>query len=169
MSIENKGVSLRTKLNGLTVVTVVGLCILVAIVLLGEKAQLLTDRKDKIRNLVEVAQATISVFEKQAKEGKVSVEDAKRLAINAVRGMRYDTSEYFWINDLKAVIVMHPIKPELDGKDLADFKDKNGKLIFTEFAKIAKEQGGGFIDYVWPKPGLEAAVPKISYVKRVDG
>jgi methyl-accepting chemotaxis protein len=169
MSIEFKGASLRTKLNGLTVITIVGLCILVAIVLLGEKKQLLADREIKIRNLVEVAQATISGYEKQAKEGKLSVEEAKRLAIEAVRGMRYDKVEYFWINDLKAVIVMHPIKPELDGKDLSDFKDKNGKLIFVEFAKIAKEQGGGFVDYVWPKPGSDAAVPKISYVMGVEG
>ena len=169
MSIEYKGASLRTKLNGLTVITIVGLCILVAIVLLGEKKQLLADREIKIRNLVEVAQATISGYEKQAKEGKLSVEEAKRLAIEAVRGMRYDKVEYFWINDLKAVIVMHPIKPELDGKDLSDFKDKNGKLIFVEFAKIAKEQGGGFVDYVWPKPGSDAAVPKISYVMGVEG
>ena len=169
MSIDYKGASLRTKLNGLTVITIVGLCILVVIVLMGEKSQLLADRKNKIRNLVEVAQATISGYEKQAKEGKLSVEEAKRLAIDAVRGMRYDKVEYFWINDLKAVIVMHPIKPELDGKDLSEFKDKNGKLIFVEFAKIAKDQGGGFVDYVWPKPGSEAAVPKISYVMGVEG
>ncbi|SBT05100.1 Chemotaxis sensory transducer [Candidatus Propionivibrio aalborgensis] len=169
MSIDYKGASLRTKLNGLTVITIVGLCILVVIVLMGEKGQLLADRKNKIRNLVEVAQATISGYEKQAKEGKLSVEEAKRLAIDAVRGMRYDKVEYFWINDLKAVIVMHPIKPELDGKDLSEFKDKNGKLIFVEFAKIAKDQGGGFVDYVWPKPGSEAAVPKISYVMGVEG
>ncbi|MBK7564215.1 MAG: methyl-accepting chemotaxis protein [Propionivibrio sp.] len=166
---DYKGASLRTKLNGLTVITIVGLCILVVIVLMGEKSQLLADRKNKIRNLVEVAQATISGYEKQAKEGKLSVEEAKRLAIDAVRGMRYDKVEYFWINDLKAVIVMHPIKPELDGKDLSEFKDKNGKLIFVEFAKIAKDQGGGFVDYVWPKPGSEAAVPKISYVMGVEG
>ena len=169
MSIDYKGASLRTKLNGLTVITIVGLCILVVIVLMGEKSQLLADRQDKIRNLVEVAQATISGYEKQAKEGKLSVEEAKRLAIEAVRGMRYDKVEYFWINDLKAAIVMHPIKPELDGKDLSEFKDKNGKLIFVEFAKTAKEQGGGFVDYVWPKPGSEAAVPKISYVMSVEG
>ena len=60
---------------------------------------------------------------------------------------------------------MHPIKPELDGKDLSQFNDKNGKVIFVEFSKVAREQGSGFVDYVWPKPGLEEAVPKISYVK----
>ncbi|MFZ4535901.1 methyl-accepting chemotaxis protein [Propionivibrio sp.] len=164
MSIENK-MSLRSKLNGLTAITVVGLCLLATIVLIGDKNQLLTDRKEKIRSLVEVAYATVSVYEKQAKEGKISVDEAKKLAIEAVRGMRYDKSEYFWINDPKAIMVMHPIKPELDGKDLSQSKDKNGKYIFAEFSKVAKEHGAGYVDYVWPKPGFDEAVPKISYVK----
>ena len=82
-----------------------------------------------------------------------------------VRNMRYDNTEYFWINDLNAVIVMHPIKPELDGKDLSQFKDKNGKPIFVEFSNVVKAKGSGFVDYVWPKPGFKEEVPKISYVK----
>jgi len=163
MSIKN--MSLRNRLIGLTVMTVLGLCLLAAIVLIGEKNQLLADRKDKIRSLVEVAHATASFYEKQAKAGVMSVDEAKKMAIDAVRGMRYDKTEYFWINDFNSVIVMHPIKPELDGKDLSQFKDKNGKVIFVEFSKVAREQGSGFVDYVWPKPGLEEAVPKISYVK----
>jgi len=159
------GISLRTKLNGLTIVAIVGLCILSAIILMGQRNQLLEDRQEKIRNLVEVAQATVSLYEKQAADGKLSVDDAKKLAIEAVRNMRYDKTEYFWINDLNAVIVMHPIKPELDGKDLSQFKDKNGKAIFTEFATMVKKNGAGFVDYVWPKPGFKEEVPKISYVK----
>ena len=164
MSIANK-MSLRARLNGLTVITIVGLCLLATVILLGERNQLLNDRKEKIRNLVEVAQTTVTLYEKQAKDGKISVEDAKKLAIEAVRNMRYDKSEYFWINDPKAVIVMHPIKPELDGKDLSEFKDKNGKRIFSEFSLMVKTNGAGFVDYVWPKPGFKEEVPKISYVK----
>ena len=58
--------TLSARLNRLIVLTVIGLCILVAIVLLGEKNQLLLDRKETIRNLVEVAQTTVSNYEKQA-------------------------------------------------------------------------------------------------------
>ena len=39
-------------------------------------------------------------------------------------------------------MVMHPIKPELDGKDLSSFADPNGKKIFVEFAKIGQAGGG---------------------------
>jgi methyl-accepting chemotaxis protein len=160
---------LRTKLNGLTAIAVVTLCILGAIVLIGEKDQILADRMEKVRSLVETAQSTVAAYEKQAKDSKIGVDEAKKLAIEAVRNMRYDKTEYFWTNDLNAVMVMHPIKPELDGQDLTKFKDKNGKAIFVEFSNVVKAKGAGFVDYVWPKPGLSEEVPKISYVKGSGG
>jgi len=82
-----------------------------------------------------------------------------------VEGTRYGENGYFWINDLDAVIVMHPIKPQLDGKDLYNYKDKGGKQIFKEFAAVAKANKEGFVDYVWPKPGFEKPQPKVSFVK----
>ncbi len=157
--------SLRSKLKGLTAVTVVGLCLLSAIVLIGERNQLLSDRQDKVRNLVEVAQSTVSMYEKLASSGTLSQDEARKQAAEAVRSMRYDETEYFWINDTGAVIIMHPIRPELEGKDLSDFKDKNGKRIFAEFSSVVKAKGAGFVEYVWPKPGFKEEVPKISYVK----
>jgi diguanylate cyclase (GGDEF)-like protein/PAS domain S-box-containing protein len=79
--------------------------------------------------------------------------------------MRYDGSEYFWINDLQPRMVMHPVMPELDGKDLSDFTDPNGKRLFVEFVDTVRKSGAGFVEYLWPKPGLTQPVPKISYVK----
>ncbi len=82
-----------------------------------------------------------------------------------VEGTRYGKSGYFWINDTNAVIVMHPIKPALNGKELGQFKDKGGKRIFHESARVGKEKGEGFVDYIWPKPGFDKPQPKVSYVK----
>jgi methyl-accepting chemotaxis protein len=65
-------------------------------------------------------------------------------------------------------MVMHPIKPELDGKDLSGFADPSGKKLFVAFVDVAKSSGSGFVDYLWPKPGLDKPVPKISYVKRFE-
>ena len=156
--------SLRSKLNGLTVLTIFGLCLLATVVLISEKTQLLNDRQEKVRSLVEVAHTTVTHFERQAREGKLGTDEAKRLAADALRSMRYDKTEYFWINDPNAVIIMHPIRPELEGKDLSQFADKNGKRIFSEFSTTVKSKGAGFVDYVWPKPGQDEPVPKISYV-----
>jgi len=82
-----------------------------------------------------------------------------------IQEARYGEHGYFWINDLEAKMIMHPIQPSLDGKDLFNWKDKNGKKIFQEFAKIANEDERGFVEYVWPKPGFETPQPKISYVR----
>jgi methyl-accepting chemotaxis protein len=162
---SGQGMTLRGKLIAMTLGTITALIILFAVLLINGKSQMLGDRQDKVRNLVEVAHATVAHYEQEARAGKMSVEDAKKGAINAVKSMRYDKVEYFWINDLNDLMVMHPIKPELDGKKLDQLKDKNGKFLFAEFNKVVKAQGSGFVDYLWPKPGNEEGVPKISFVQ----
>ncbi len=78
-----------------------------------------------------------------------------------------DGQGYIWIQDLNAVVLMHPIKPSLDGKDMSGFADKNGTLLFLNFSEICEEKGAGWVPYVWPKPGQEGTSPKISYVVSV--
>jgi len=161
----SSGTSLRTKLLGLSVTTVVALALLFVVTLANDKQQMMTDRQEKIRNLVEVAHATIVHFEKQARDGRMPVDDAKKAAMNAVREMRYDKTEYFWINDFSPTTLMHPVRPELEGKAMNEVKDPTGKVLFVEFVKVVKASGAGYVDYLWPKPGSNAPVPKISYVK----
>ena len=156
--------TLRGKLTAMTLATIAALIVLFVALLINSKSQMLGDRQDKVRNLVEVAQGTVAHFESEARAGRLTEADAKKTAIDAVRALRYDQGEYFWINDLNDVMIMHPIKPELDGKKLDQIKDKNGKFLFLEFNKVVNTQGSGFVDYLWPKPGAEEGVPKISYV-----
>ena len=157
--------TLRAKLTWMTIVTVATLCALFIALLSFQKNQLMSDRQDKLRTLVESASGVVAHFEQDARTGKRTVEEAKIAAMGALRDMRYDKNEYFWINDLSDMMVMHPVKPEMDGKKLDQLKDKNGKLLFMEFNKVVKEKGAGFVDYVWPKPGSDIAVGKLSYVQ----
>ena len=78
---------------------------------------------------------------------------------------------YIWINDLKGVMIMHPVMAQLEGKDQIGWQDSHGKLIFVEFNKVAKEKGSGWVDYWWPKPGESKPSHKISFVKlcKIDG
>ncbi|WP_216658201.1 methyl-accepting chemotaxis protein [Arcobacter acticola] len=93
-------------------------------------------------------------------------EDALKQRLKSiVDATRYGDSGYFWVNDTNAVMVIHPIKPALNGKDLSAFKDDAGKQIFSEFAALAKKNGEGFVDYVWAKPGFEKPQPKVSFIK----
>jgi methyl-accepting chemotaxis protein len=156
--------SLRGKLTAMTLATIAALAVLFTVLLINGKSQMMADRQVKVRNLVEVAHTTAAFYEKEAKEGRMTMDEAKKGAIGAIRNMRYDKVEYFWINNLEDLMVMHPIKPELEGKKLDQLKDKNGKFLFLEFNKVVTSQGAGFVDYLWPKPGAEEGVQKISYV-----
>ncbi len=108
-----------------------------------------------------------SILEAEYEKSKNTLsEDALKQKLKLIiDASRYGNNGYFWVNDTNAVIVLHPIKPELNGKDMVEYKDKGGKQIFKEFASVAKSNGEGFVDYVWPKPGFEAPQLKVSYVK----
>ncbi len=79
-----------------------------------------------------------------------------------------DGAGYIWIQDLNSVVLMHPIKPSLDGKDMSGFADKDGTLLFLNFSEICEEKGSGWVPYVWPHPTRgDGTFPKISYVQAV--
>ena len=71
---------------------------------------------------------------------------------------------YVWVHNLDGLMVMHPIKPSLDGKGLLDMRDPNGVYLFAAMNEVAEESGAGWVPYAWPKPGEESSSPKVSYV-----
>src|SRR5690606_23629972 len=109
--------------------------------------------------------ALAAAYHAQAESGAMTVQEAQRAALAAIGAMRYNESDYFWVNDMHPVMVMHPINPKLDGQDLSDYKDPDGFHLFNEFVKAVQAEGAGFVPYLWPKPGHELPVPKESYVK----
>ncbi|QHE78020.1 methyl-accepting chemotaxis protein [Hydrogenophaga sp. PBL-H3] len=157
------GVSKR--LGILVASAVAGLAVLLAIFLISEKNLILEERQNGVRQTVETAHGLAVHFHGLAKQGKMTDEQARGLALDAIRSLRYSGAEYFWINDMQPVMVMHPIKPELEGKDLSGNKDPTGKHLFVEFVNTVKQSGAGYVSYMWPKPGSEAPVQKVSYVK----
>src|SRR5512138_1277330 len=134
-------------------------------VLAALRREMLDDRQVKTRHLVEVAQGIIADYGDQVAAGKLSEVDGKAAALRALGKLRYGGTEYFWVNDMRPNVVMHPIKKELDGKDVSDYRDPNGKALFVAFVETVRREGEGFVDYMWPKPGHVEPVPKISYVK----
>jgi methyl-accepting chemotaxis protein len=126
---------------------------------------LMDEKSTQTKNLVESAHSIINSYYLQYQAGDISEQQAKVLAMNSVKQMRYDNENYFWINDLLPKMIMHPIKPALNGKDLSQVKDANGKYLFVAFAKMVSQQGAGNVDYLWAKPGHQDPVAKISYVK----
>jgi signal transduction histidine kinase/CheY-like chemotaxis protein len=71
---------------------------------------------------------------------------------------------YFWINDMNATMVMHPINHELNGKNLWNYKDPNGVTLFQNFIKICRKDGSAIVRYQWVNPENGKVEDKISYV-----
>ncbi len=157
--------SVARRLALLTAICLVGISLLVTLLLTSEREIVMQERQLGVQQAVESAHTLVAHYQAQAQAGLISNEAAQQAALAAVKAMRYSGSEYFWINDMQPRMVMHPIKPELDGKDLSDNKDPSGKHLFVEFAAIVKAQGSGFVWYLWPKPGSEQPVQKVSFVK----
>ncbi|MBP1882202.1 methyl-accepting chemotaxis protein [Sinorhizobium mexicanum] len=126
--------------------------------------KLVAERKAMLAAMNENAVTVFEAYYKQETAGTLSREEAQKRALEAVKAMRYQDSGYFWVNDMHPTMVMHPIKPELDGTDLTANKDPNGKHLFVEFVKTVQAQGKGFVDYYWPKPGADEPVLKYSHV-----
>ncbi len=126
-----------------------------------------TSLQIKTRNLVESAASLIEHFVTLSSQGKMPPEAAQEAAKAAVRALRYDGKEYFWINDLGPVMVMHPLNADLEGTNLSSIKDPDGVHLFNEMVKVAQAQGGGFVSYKWAKPGVTGEYAKLSYVKAV--
>jgi methyl-accepting chemotaxis protein len=127
------------------------------------REELLALKKEYLKSEV---QTVMSILEAVEREPGLSLQNRQQKASGLVKALRYgpENKDYFWINDLHPTMIMHPYKPEMDGKDLSDNKDPNGKYLFVEFARAAKEKGEGFVDYLWPKYGADKPQPKLSFV-----
>ena len=156
--------SIAARLVVMVVVLALGLGALTVVAALQAQSRLLEDRKATTQAVVESALGTVTYFGGEQEAGRLSESEAQAAAIDAVRAMRYDGEEYFWINDMGPTMVMHPMKPELDGTDLSAMVDPDGTTLFVEFVRVVREQGAGFVAYQWPKPGADAPQPKVSYV-----
>ncbi len=133
--------------------------------LMHQADESLKARQDSTRQHVEIAHGIVAWAHAQETSGRMDRAQAQQLARGAIAALRYEGNEYFWINDMHPRVVMHPIKPELDGKDVSDMKDPNGLPLFKAFVAKVRDSGKGFVAYQWPKPGSSAPVDKISYVQ----
>jgi methyl-accepting chemotaxis protein len=133
--------------------------------------RMLDIKRENIKHIIDVNITFLESLEIEVKENKITREEAKRRAYNAIKAMRYgsDKKDYIWINDFEPKIIMHPIRKELEGKNVSDFKDSNGLFIYQEIVKICQKNGDGYVDYQWPsKTDKEKIVEKISYVKSFE-
>jgi methyl-accepting chemotaxis protein len=162
-----KDLKMLTKIFGLVSTSVIPLILIILFYLIPVVRQAHYDEKAiATRKTVDVVIGILQEYKAKASNNIITTAEAQKEALEAIKHLRYDGKEYFWINDFEPKMIMHPMKPEMDGKNIANQKDPNGINIFQEMVKVCNEKGEGKVQYMWPKPGSDKPQPKISYVKK---
>jgi PAS domain S-box-containing protein len=164
---QNAEMNLQSKFGLTVAVAAFGLLTLSGFWLHSERSHLLTLKEEQARNLVNIPYAIVVQQHRLEDQGRISRAEAQRRVIELLKEVRCDDGNYFWIDDMHPTMVMHPIQSRLDGTDLTNYKDPQGKALFVDAVATVREHGQGFIRYRWPRPGREkeGAVPKISFVR----
>ncbi|RJK96069.1 methyl-accepting chemotaxis protein [Vallicoccus soli] len=157
-------VRIRTRLTALVVVAALGLLALTGLAALQLSGSTMEGRKAATRSVVETALGVVESYAAREQAGELTREQAQAGALDTLRTLRYAGEEYFWVNDDGPTMLMHPVKPELDGTDVSGLEDPDGVAVFVEFVRTVQADGAGFVEYQWPKPGEEQPQPKVSYV-----
>ncbi|HEX7682172.1 MAG TPA: methyl-accepting chemotaxis protein [Trinickia sp.] len=125
------------------------------------------ERKADLVNSAQIGLSIVKEYEALARAGKMTESEAKKEALDRLRGVRYGSDGYFLVLDTDARMVMHPMKPKTVGSDLSKVTDADGRHHYVAFVKTATgPQSAGFVDYVFPHPHVSPpkAVPKLGYV-----
>lgn len=132
------------------------------------RENIMKEKREMIKELTNTAWSILVKYENDEKTGLISREVAQKTAVSRIQYLRYgeENKDYYWITDLTPKMIMHPFRTDLNGKDLNNFEDLQGKKLFVEAVKVVKNEEHGYIDYMWQwKDDSTKIVPKLSYVK----
>jgi diguanylate cyclase (GGDEF)-like protein/PAS domain S-box-containing protein len=183
--------SVRHRIRAIVAIVIGGIILGGGMDILMLRETLRNEKEVKTRQLVEAGFGVLNHFHDLEQKGELSEAAAKAAAMGTLRAMRYDGTDYFWLNDLGTPVprmVMHPTMPDLDGKLMDDkkfncatslrvgndgpFQATDGKMnLFAAFVQVVNRGEQGYGTYDWPKPlvggGATAeAYPKLSYVRK---
>ncbi|MDM8568760.1 cache domain-containing protein [Thiotrichales bacterium HSG1] len=130
----------------------------------------------QLKNIIDVAETIFRSKNEKVKAGQLTLAEAQTEAINEIKKIRYNNgNSYIWISDTSLPypkMIMHPTIPSLNGQIMDDPKYNctmnKEQNLFVAFAELVQKQGGGFVDYLWPKDTTNKSiidVPKLSYVR----
>jgi len=142
-------------------ISLVSLIITEAVFLVSLRKDLFEEKKMRTKSVVETAYGVVQHYYDVARAGKMTEEEARERAKEAVGSLRYDGNEYFWINDTN-MMISHPFfGPE--AQDAA--RTAEVSKVVAGFVDKVKNEKAGFVEYFWRKPNSDVLAPKIAYVK----
>lgn len=168
-----KNLKVRTKLN-LILTMVILLVVLASVVSINNMNQVkdkaletidASSRQsydDSIKQQVGVVISLLSEINDEYKAGTYTLDEAKKIAADEVRQMRYGDAGYFWIDQSDGTNVVL-LGSDTEGTNRMETQDAEGYQMVKEIIRVAVEDGGGYTDYVFPKEGETQPSPKRSY------
>lgn len=163
-----RNLSLKTKIFAPCITILVFFLLFISLYFLPlMKANLITEKKVKIKEIVTTAYGITEAYYQMFKNGKISEDEAKARIFTAMKGMRFEKGlkNYVFINSFDKKSVYHA-HPKVIGKDFSSVKDEKGKVFVAEMVKVCKAAGEGYVDYYWKaKAYNNRSVRKISFVK----
>ncbi len=128
-----------------------------------EKLEKSPDQDLLIKNEVETAVSMLQAIFTSHQQGKMTLEQSKKLGADLLRELRYGTEGYFWADTTEGVNVVLYGKKDVEGKNRIEAKDQQGTFYIKKFLAKGKS-GGGYVDYWFPKKGQSTPHQKRSYV-----
>lgn len=129
-------------------------------------SELKQSKQLETQHIVETAHGIVSFYAEQVASSKMTLEQAQTEAKQVIKAMRYADDEYLFILDTQHTMLMHPIKPSLNGTNSSSLKDPNGVYFIREMVSTATRFGEGSVQYMWPKTPNSPPIDKISYAKQ---
>ena len=161
-------VPLGRKLILIAAVALVGLTVVAWFGLHTLYVNLRIDREVQTQNLVHSSVTAVGALYEASQSGDLTVEEARSLALDLVRALRYGHDDYFFVFDQEVVILAHGWDRSLEGRDLSHLEDVNGKRFAEELVVHAMRDDSAFVDYFWPRSGSTVPVEKISYAEHFE-
>ncbi|WP_244542918.1 methyl-accepting chemotaxis protein [Devosia crocina] len=132
--------------------------------LYNQRVSLEQFKRTELQSVVQTAVSSVQSFYDRAQSGEFTEDQAKALALETLRGMRYQGDEYFFVDTYDLTLLMHPTKPEKQGSNRALEEDGRGTLFIKELVEKVKADGSGFQTYLFLKPEGGLA-EKVSYAQ----
>ncbi len=156
-------ISVRRKLNLLTVLIALGVIALAVLSARMQYLDLIETRKLSLSNRVELGKTVLANFHARAKAGELSDAEARQQALAVLATMHSDSGgASFEVYGEDNTMLMHPFDKSMVGKQLSQFADSNGVRMYEEQVKAARN-GGGFVHYLVKDPAAQGSIEQISY------
>ena len=153
-------------------IVIVGFLIFVSSVTLSTislRDSLIKESESKIAEITELAVSIIEGYKTQVDKGQLTLAQAQQLAEYDIRNIKYQGSNYLWVNDYDYKYLIHPTRAK--GTDGSEYKDSKGTYFIREMTDAAKKGEVKFVRYEWPKQGEpeNKLYPKLSLARSVSG